>query len=82
MEQCPDGVLENVAGLMDPGMAEEAAGHHPDFAFLHYELARCAPRTARERLARALELDPDMRLLAADDPALGCLGLAGRPDAR
>ena len=57
----------------------EASGHHPEMAFLHYDLARRAAARgrrgeARKRLARATGLDPDMSLLAATDPVLQCLG--------
>ena len=63
---------------------EDAAGHHPEAAIIHYKLARhaampeCADE-AREQLERAVRLKPGLHLLAASEPDLQALGGAGYP---
>ncbi len=63
---------------------ERALREHADEALLHYNLAcywSLAGNTARRRsraLGRALELDPDLRTLVADEPDFN--QLRGNPE--
>ena len=63
---------------------EEALGHHPEVAAIHYNLACHAAvqgrvDEARQRLEHAARLKPGLHLLATSDLDLQPLGGAGYP---
>jgi tetratricopeptide (TPR) repeat protein len=64
---------------------ERALDEHPDASVIHYNLACYAAvqgrlEEARQKLGRAVELDPELSEMAAEDPDLEALRTAGEAD--